>query len=100
MDKSKIQISYYVETVGNTRKITARLPHEVNLKVRGLTDRQKEIDSPHIIGEAIRSVKFTFTFSEEKDSAFVRFEIHKFVKNIDMVELMIKLAVDKLMEIK
>jgi hypothetical protein len=101
MDKTKIQLIYYTETIGNARKILAQLPAQFNNKVIDLQQRrQHEIESSHLVGESIRNIKFIYTYNSERQLSFVKFEIHRFVKNIEMIELLIKLAVDKLEEIK
>ena len=101
MEKTKIQLIYNIETFGNTREITAQLPSEFNNKIIDLSRSNKnEITSSHLVGDTIRTIKFNYIYTPYQETSYVKFEVHKFVKNVELIEVLIQLAVDKLEEVK
>lgn len=87
---------YYVELEGNKRKITAELPEPYRSKVMAIPEKRKVVESPHIIGNSIRKIEFEYIFNDTTMKSVVRFEVHKFVKDCDMLELLIFLAAEQI----
>jgi hypothetical protein len=101
MGKAKKQLIYNVEAFGNKRRVMVQLPSQFKNKIIDLTQRNMhEVVSSHLLGETIRNIKFIYSYNPDKDKTFVKFEIHKFVKNVEIIEVLIQLAVDKLEEIR